>query len=114
MWTQRQTPVQTVYLLNKTFAVTVLCENGWTLLQRNAEGSGHDSPRTWNDYKHGFGSLERDPFWIGNEYLALFSEQDDYQLKVDMYRSSDFYHVYSEYAYFKVRTCYTVNVENDR
>lgn len=102
IWTQRQTPVQTVYLVNKTFAVTVLCEDGWTLLQRNVEGTDYSSPRTWNDYKFGFGSLEREQFWIGLQYLSLFSEQDDYQLKIDMLQSSDFEHVYSEYAYFKV------------
>ena len=108
-WVQRTEPVQTIYLMNKTIPVRVLCEEGWTVIQRNINTGTPTGPqdiRTWEDYRIGFGklSLEADTFWIGNDYLSLLTRenQQDYQLRIDMRRQSDFDYLYSEYAYFQV------------
>lgn len=41
----------------------------WTVIQRR---DNFDPPenfnRTWNDYRHGFGSLSQD-FWFGNDFI---------------------------------------------
>ena len=102
LWTQRQQPIQTIYLRNRTLAVTVLCDDGWTVLQRN-ERDASAAERTWRNYEYGFGSLSGHFFWIGAAYMHDFTQQDDYQLRVDM-TGANGRPVTSDYAYFNVGT----------
>ena len=57
---------------------------GWIALTRRIDGSEHFN-RTWEEYRNGFGSLDRN-FWLGNELIhrltatpheALFDIQSD-------------------------------------
>ena len=58
----------------------------------------------WQSYRNGFGklSLEAESFWMGNAYLRELTNQDDYQLRIDMERATDGVDVYSLYAFFQV------------
>jgi ficolin len=42
-----------------------------------------DFYRTWLEYKRGFGNLQQQ-FWLGNDRLSLLTNQDLYQLRVDL------------------------------
>ncbi|KAJ8019626.1 Angiopoietin-related protein 7 [Holothuria leucospilota] len=74
---------------------------GWTLFQRRIDGVT-DFYRDWDDYKHGFGSLQtgRD-FWLGNEQLYYLTNQKDYKLRVDIV-DSDSVPKYAEYTLFQI------------
>lgn len=45
---------------------------GWTVIMRRADGTEYFN-RTWNEYKHGFGSLDRN-FWLGNALIHRLTE----------------------------------------
>ena len=89
---------------------------GWTVLMRQVDGTEYFN-RTWEEYKNGFGSLDRN-FWLGNEFMhrltsmkqeAVFdiqsnqgdnsyvlyknfkvdSEEQKYKLTIDEYETSD-------------------------
>ncbi|KAJ8050663.1 Fibrinogen C domain-containing protein 1-A [Holothuria leucospilota] len=74
---------------------------GWTILQRRTDHST-DFYRDWNDFKHGFGSVEqRHDLWLGNEKIYSLTNQAVYKLRVDM-RSSLNVPLYAEYASFRI------------
>ncbi|PIK57553.1 putative ficolin-2-like [Apostichopus japonicus] len=54
---------------------------GWTVLQRRRSDSVNFS-RSWKDFRNGFGFLGSD-FWIGNEKIAVLTNQKRYQLRMD-------------------------------
>lgn len=39
--------------------------------------------RNWGEYKEGFGFLSNE-FWIGNEKLAFLTNQERYELRIDV------------------------------
>eukprot|EP00117_Sycon_ciliatum_P010349 scpid80395/ scgid12279/ Ryncolin-4 len=45
---------------------------GWMVVQRRSNGQVHFHNRTWQEYKHGFGSVTGE-FWIGNHNLHLIT-----------------------------------------
>jgi len=53
-------------------------DGGWTVFQKR-----DDFYRTWLEYKRGFGDLQRQ-FWLGNDRLSLLTNQDLYQLRIDL------------------------------
>ncbi|KAK2147668.1 hypothetical protein LSH36_542g01001 [Paralvinella palmiformis] len=56
---------------------------GWTVIMRRMDGSV-DFFREWEDYKHGFGSLEGE-FWAGNELVyRLTNDGRTYKLRINM------------------------------
>ncbi|PIK59955.1 hypothetical protein BSL78_03110 [Apostichopus japonicus] len=62
------------------------CDNdldsgGWTVLQRRRSDSVNFS-RSWKDFRNGFGFLGSE-FWIGNEKIAVLTNQKRYQLRMD-------------------------------
>lgn len=69
----------------------VYCSNdtdsgGWMVIHRRLDGSiGFN--RNWEDYKRGFGFLSSE-FWLGNERLAFVTNQNAYQLRVDILLSN--------------------------
>ncbi len=67
----------------------VLCDmdtdgGGWTVFQKRDDFvPGEDFYRTWLEYKRGFGNLQQE-FWLGNDRLSMLTNQDLYQLRVDL------------------------------
>ncbi|XP_071835356.1 uncharacterized protein [Apostichopus japonicus] len=62
------------------------CDNdldsgGWTVLQRRRSDSVNFN-RNWKDFRNGFGFLGSE-FWIGNEKIAVLTNQKRYQLRMD-------------------------------
>ncbi|XP_071837345.1 fibrinogen-like protein A isoform X2 [Apostichopus japonicus] len=79
-----------VYLIQPVGAkepFEVLCNNSidegrWTVLQRRMDGS-IDFYRYWDEYKNGFGFLNTE-FWLGNDKIALLTNQKNYELRIDI------------------------------
>ncbi|XP_071835772.1 uncharacterized protein [Apostichopus japonicus] len=62
------------------------CDNdldtgGWTVLQRRRLDSVNFN-RSWKNFRNGFGFLGSQ-FWIGNEKIAVLTNQKRYQLRMD-------------------------------
>ncbi len=62
----------------------VIDGGGWTVFQnRNDFVPQEDFYQTWLEYKRGFVNLQQQ-FWLGNDRLSLLTNQDLYQLRVDL------------------------------
>ncbi|XP_077333200.1 fibrinogen alpha chain-like [Lithobates pipiens] len=51
---------------------------GWLLIQQREDGSVNFN-RTWQDYKHGFGSVDangKGELWLGNKYIHMLSQNE--------------------------------------
>ncbi|XP_071836564.1 uncharacterized protein [Apostichopus japonicus] len=77
----------------------VFCNNdvdtgGWTVIQRR-EGGFANFNRSWSQYEDGFGFLSSE-FWLGNEKLSYLTNQEVYELRVDitLYNGSALYAIY--------------------
>ena len=55
---------------------------GWTIFQRRIDGSV-DFYRGWQDYKIGFGNLDRE-FWLGLDKMHRMTTNAKNVLRVDM------------------------------
>ncbi|XP_052087276.1 fibrinogen C domain-containing protein 1-B-like isoform X2 [Mytilus californianus] len=55
---------------------------GWTVIQRRIDGTTNFD-RTWNEYKEGFGDVEKE-YWLGNKYLNMLTTSGKYELRVDL------------------------------
>ncbi|KAG8188328.1 hypothetical protein JTE90_026945 [Oedothorax gibbosus] len=102
--------VYSVWLLGEKSAVRVRCDmdtdgGGWTVIQRRGNfGKQEDFNRNWQDYKHGFGSLERD-FWLGNDNIFALTNQGNYSLRMDM-TAADNDSAYVLYREFRIEDEY--------
>ncbi|XP_071818272.1 fibrinogen-like protein A [Apostichopus japonicus] len=72
---------------------------GWTVIQRRLEGT-IDFNRNWQSYKDGFG-FPNTEFWIGNEKLAYLTNQEKYELRIDI-TSSTGTQMYIQYDNFRI------------
>ncbi|XP_030757845.1 angiopoietin-related protein 3-like [Sitophilus oryzae] len=85
---------------NKKFCL-VRDDGLWTVIQRrNNYTLQQDFNVSWNDYKLGFGDLERD-FWIGNNFLARWSKNNDLTLRIEL-EDFDGNYAWAEYTRFQV------------
>ncbi|CAF1368160.1 unnamed protein product [Rotaria magnacalcarata] len=86
--------------------IKVLCDmdtdgGGWTVFQKRGDFTPQeDFYRTWLEYKRGFGDLQRQ-FWLGNDRLSLLTNQDSYQLRVDL-EDFDAQKRFAQYSSFRV------------
>ncbi|CAM4741894.1 unnamed protein product [Rotaria magnacalcarata] len=86
--------------------IKVLCDmntdgGGWTVFQKRDDYSPReDFYRTWLEYKRGFGDLQRQ-FWLGNDRLSILTNQDSYQLRVDL-EDFDAQKRFAEYSSFRI------------
>ncbi|XP_071835967.1 fibrinogen-like protein A isoform X3 [Apostichopus japonicus] len=72
---------------------------GWTVFQRRIDGAV-DFYRRWDDYKDGFGFLQRE-FWLGNDKLSYLTNQGDYELRIDLVsRNGNSY--FAKYDLFRI------------
>ena len=55
------------------------------MIQKRANfgGSRQNFTLGWNDYKNGFGDLNKE-FWFGNEYIHLLTKSTDMKLRVEL------------------------------
>ena len=117
---QKRHKTSGVYFITPTYAacpIPVWCDmdttdGGWTLLLRRKNGET-SFKRLWNEYKHGFGNVVSE-FYLGNDNMFLLSNQDYYELRVDLW---DFEgnRVYALYKSFKIegeRDNYRINVHS--
>ena len=96
-----------VYKLNKgTFnTADVYCDmkttsGGWTVIQRNRNGSLVDFNKNWIDYVNGFGDLNTE-FWYGLEAIKCFTQRGLMEMRVD-YQFSNGSWTYMHYRYFHI------------
>ncbi|GIY12965.1 techylectin-5A [Caerostris extrusa] len=70
-------------------SIQVYCDmetdgGGWTVIQRRGNFSNQqDFYQNWQNYKNGFGSIERD-FWLGNDKIHILSNQGQYEARIDL------------------------------
>ena len=92
--------------LGKPFVV--LCDmetdgGGWTVFQKRDDLiPGENFYRTWLEYKRGFGELDKE-FWLGNDRLSLLTNQDEYELRVDL-EDFDEQQRFAHYYSFRIAT----------
>ncbi|CAC5378264.1 Fibrinogen-like protein 1,Fibrinogen-like protein A,Fibroleukin,Ryncolin-4 [Mytilus coruscus] len=55
---------------------------GWTVIHRRIDGTTNFD-RNWNEYKEGFGDVEKE-YWLGNKYLNILTSSGKYELRVDL------------------------------
>ncbi|XP_076253255.1 uncharacterized protein LOC143191767 isoform X1 [Rhynchophorus ferrugineus] len=98
-------PINVVTLIYERFfkkKVCVIRDDGpWTVVQRRDNYTNQqDFNVSWNDYKFGFGDLEKD-FWMGNNFLARWSRNRDLVLRIEL---EDFEGntAWAEYDHFRV------------
>ncbi|XP_072015170.1 ryncolin-1-like [Amphiura filiformis] len=80
-------------------SIEVYCDmetdgGGWLVFQRRKDGS-EDFFLDWDSYKQGFGNRDSE-FWLGNDNIFAITNQDAYELRVDMEDNSG----NSAYAYY--------------
>lgn len=57
---------------------------GWTVFQKRDDVEPQeDFYQPWLEYKRGFGDLQKQ-FWLGNDRLSILTNQNSYQLRVDL------------------------------
>ncbi|XP_023931774.1 ryncolin-1-like [Lingula anatina] len=101
---QRLNPVQTIYLGDDLDPITVICQEGWTLIQHKTDEGGVDFDRNWDEYKTGFGNVKEDgDFWLGNDIIHQLTKHQDYKIHIDMI-SHDFTWYFAEYKNFSIGT----------
>lgn len=69
---------------------------GWTVVARRM-GGGRLFNKTWNQYKRGFGQLDRD-FWVGLDTLHRLTQYNT-EMRVDLWHKNGS-HFYAHYDYF--------------
>ena len=72
--------------------------NLFQLIQKRGNW-GDDFVRDWDDYKKGFGNLDRE-FWIGNEDIYQMTKSGDMKLRVEL-EDFDGQTAWAEYDTFK-------------
>ncbi|XP_037051529.1 microfibril-associated glycoprotein 4-like [Bradysia coprophila] len=75
---------------------------GWTLIQVRYDGLT-DFFRNWVEYRNGFGSVDSD-HWLGNNLIHQLTENNDYQLKIELtgFQQNEF--AYAKYSPFRIGT----------
>ncbi|PFX16337.1 Angiopoietin-related protein 7 [Stylophora pistillata] len=75
---------------------------GWTVFQRRFDGSV-DFNRTWDDYKHGFGSCLKGEYWLGLDKIRRLTRNEaENRLRVDLGVTAN-KSVHGEYEWFGLR-----------
>lgn len=83
----------------------------WLVIQRRGTGA-ETFARTWEEYKAGFGSPEKE-FWIGNHNLNALTSKKQYRLRLDMWDLNDVFY-FVEYDFFRVEeesTNFRLNID---
>ncbi|GFT38816.1 techylectin-5A [Nephila pilipes] len=86
-------------------SIDVYCDmetagGGWTVIQRRGDFGNAENyfDKTWQDYKSGFGNLNRE-FWLGNDNIFAITNQGRYSVRFDMTNNEE-KSVYAVYESF--------------
>ncbi|XP_041374682.1 microfibril-associated glycoprotein 4-like [Gigantopelta aegis] len=92
------------------FCDTTSVNGGWLLFQRRMDGS-EDFYRTWNEYKDGFGDVNRE-FWLGNEIIHQITSRAVYELRIELedFEGNTRYAMYSTFSLGSEAENYTLHV----
>jgi len=79
--------VYSIKLVNTDKIFQVYCDmetdgGGWTVLLRRIDGS-QDFNKSWTEYADGFGNICGE-FWLGNENMAVMTNAESYNLRIDL------------------------------
>ncbi|BFF89980.1 techylectin-5A [Drosophila madeirensis] len=86
---------------NERFCTFTLDGPAWTVIQsRGPYQQQENFNRTWDEYRTGFGSLERD-FWFGNEFIHKIVYRDDHMLRIEL-EDQEGARDWGEYAVFRL------------
>ncbi|XP_071837330.1 uncharacterized protein [Apostichopus japonicus] len=95
--------IQSIQPAGQDVPFQVTCDvtdgGGWLVFQRRVDSSV-DFFLYWDDYKDGFGDIDRN-FWLGNDKLAALTSQTQYELRIDFVSKSG-EHYYAKYSSFSV------------
>ena len=75
---------------------------GWTVIQRNRNGSSVNFNRNWTDYERGFGDLNTE-FWYGLEEMHCLVQSGQWEMRLD-YQKNDGTWSYLQYSYIRINT----------
>ncbi|XP_037046714.1 microfibril-associated glycoprotein 4-like [Bradysia coprophila] len=73
---------------------------GWTVIQTRYDGLT-DFFRNWKEYRNGFGSVEGE-HWLGNNFIRQLTENNDYQLKIEVIGFQVNEYAYAKYTPFRI------------
>ncbi|VDI03422.1 Hypothetical predicted protein [Mytilus galloprovincialis] len=95
--------VYTIYPNGNNQPVQVFCtvrqSEKWTVIQRRVNGSV-DFYRTWNEYKHGFGTANGE-YWLGNDNIHRITTNGHHEISIYMGISGGEHHT-ANYTTFRV------------
>ncbi|XP_041374736.1 ficolin-1-like [Gigantopelta aegis] len=82
----------------------------YQVFQRRMDGS-EDFYRTWNEYRDGFGDVERE-FWVGNEIIHKITSRAVYELRIDLedFEGNTRYAMYSPFSLASEAEKYTLHI----
>lgn len=85
---------------------------GWLLIQRRSNGK-IDFNRNWKEYRDGFGDVVSE-YWLGNDNIFLLSNQDNYELRVDLwdFNGNRVYALYQSFKIDGVRDNYKLHIHS--
>lgn len=97
-------------------SIPVYCDmdtppGGWLVIQKRNTGKLNFN-LFWNEYREGFGNIAAE-YWLGLDNMFLLSNQDHYELRVDIWDYDD-NKVYALYKNFKLdgeRDKYKLNIQ---
>ena len=63
-------------------------DGGWTVIQRNRNGSSVSFNRNWREYEDGFGYLTGE-FWYGLKVIHTLSQNSRWEIRVDFTKENE-------------------------
>jgi len=69
-------------VLNTLFSCEFKYSGGWTIIQHRFDGST-DFYQNWENYKNGFGDVERE-YWLGLETIHELTNRADSRIRIDL------------------------------
>jgi len=85
---------------------------GWTVFQRRDDYEKQENfSRSWDDYRKGFGDLEKE-FWLGNDHLYLLTNQDYVTLRIDLedFENNKRYAIYKTFRIENVKNKFRLSI----